>query len=99
MNMAKLKKPKQIFPIVEVLWEDITSQDGGWIKPGHDNIDPCMMTSVGYLVMDTPAYIVYASDLAEDGTTNGRTQVPRANVKQIKILRKVRNAKIPPVQN
>ena len=97
--MPKLKQPKQIYPIALILWEDITSQDGGWIKPGHDNIDPCMMTSVGYLVMDTPAYIVYASDLAEDGTTNGRTQVPRANVKQIKILRKVRNAKVQAVQS
>ena len=89
--MSKLKKPKQIYPIVEVLWEDISQQDGGWIKPGHNGIEPCLMTSVGYLVTDTPEYIVYASDLAQDGTTNGRTQVPRANVRSMKIIRKVRN--------
>lgn len=86
----KLKKPKQIFPIVQVIWEDITTQDG-WIKPGHANIDPCIMSSIGYLVIDNPDYIVYASDLAEDGTTNGRTQVPRGNVRSIRVLRKVPN--------
>lgn len=79
------------YPIVEIVWEDIGSPSG-WIKPGHDSIttDPVLITSVGYLVMDTPEYIVYASDVAHDGDINGRTQVPRGNVKKIKILRKVK---------
>ena len=91
----KLKKPKQIYPIVEILWEDITSQENGWIKGAHQiSIEPALVTSVGYLVVDDPNYIVYASDLDQDGTTNGRTQIPRANVKQIRIMRKVRNVKV-----
>lgn len=84
-----MKKPKQIYPIAEIIWEDIEAQDGGWIKPGHAEIVPCLMSSIGYLVLDNADYVVYASDLAQDGTTNGRTQVPKANVKQVKIIKKV----------
>ena len=84
-----MKGPKQIYPVVMVVWEDIEGQDGGWIKPGHADIVPCLMSSVGYLVLDTEDYIVYASDLAQDGTTNGRTQVPKGNVKSIRVLKKV----------
>ena len=87
--MAKLKNPKQIYPIVKITWEDITEQGGGWVK--DHPLEPCLMSSVGYLIVDQPDYIVYASDLAQDGTTNGRTQVPRVNVKDIQVLRKVPN--------
>lgn len=85
------KKPLHKYPIVEIVWEDIGSP-AGWIKPGHDSItsDPILITSVGYLVMDTPEYIVYASDVANDGDINGRTQVPKGNVKKIKVLRKIK---------
>ena len=89
--MSKNKEPKQIYPIVRVVWEDITEQSGGWVK--DHPLEPCLMSSVGYLIVDQPDYVVYASDLAQDGTTNGRTQVPRVNVKSIKVLRKVKTAK------
>ena len=92
--MAKLKNPKQIYPIALIIWEDITEQGGGWVK--DHPLEPCLMASVGYLLVDQPDYIVYASDLAQDGTTNGRTQVPRVNVKSIKILRKVASDKKSP---
>lgn len=85
--MAKLKTPKQIHPIAQIIWEDITEQSGGWVK--DHPLEPCLMSSVGYLIVDQPDYLVYASDLAQDGTTNGRTQVPRVNIKSVKILRKV----------
>ena len=87
----KIKIPKQIFPIVEILWEDIFGQDTGWIKPGHNEIESCIISSVGYLVVDTKDYIVYASDLDKDGETNGRTQIPKVNIKHIKVLRKAKN--------
>lgn len=90
--MAKTKEPKQIYPIVRITWEDITEQSGGWVK--DHPIEPCLMSSVGYLIVDQPDYIVYASDLAQDGTTNGRTQVPRVNVKSIKVLKKVPQIKV-----
>ena len=84
-----MKKTKQIYPIVEITWEDIEAQDGGWIKPGHTDIVPCLMSSIGYLVLDMDQYVVYASDLAQDGTTNGRTQVPKSNVKSIKVIKAI----------
>ena len=91
----KNKEPKQIYPIVQVVWEDIMAQDGGWVK--DHPLEPCLMSSVGYLIVDQPDYLVYASDLAQDGTTNGRTQVPRVNVRSIKVLRKVPHVKLPNV--
>ena len=93
--MSKNKEPKQIYPIVRVVWEDITEQSGGWVK--DHPLEPCLMSSVGYLIVDQPDYLVYASDLAQDGTTNGRTQVPRVNVRSIKVLRKVPHVKLPNV--
>ena len=92
MAKTKNKDPKQIYPIVLVIWEDITEQGGGWVK--DHPIEPCLMASVGSLLVDQPDYIVYASDLAQDGMTNGRTQVPRVNVKSIKVLRNVPKPKV-----
>ena len=87
--MKKTTKPKQIYPIAEIIWEDIEMQDGGWIKPGHTDIVPCLMTSIGYLVLENDAYVVYASDLAQDGTRKERPQAPKANVRSIRIIRKI----------
>ena len=84
-----MKKFKQLYPIVLIVWEDIELQDGGWIKHGHVDVTPCLMTSVGYLIHNDDNYLIYASDLAEDGTTNGRTQVPKGLVKSVKVLRDI----------
>lgn len=84
------------YSIVQIVWEDIFSPDGGWIRPekANEELKPCLITSVGYLIAENPDYILYASDLADDGTANGVTQIPRSNVKSVKVLRKARqNAK------
>lgn len=91
--------PKQIYPIVQIVWEDILGEDGGWIKPGHNDIVPCLVSSVGYLVLDNENYVVYASDLAHDGETNGRTQVPKSNVKFMKVLKAVPQPRKKKVEN
>lgn len=95
--MSRLRKPKQLYPIVEIVWEDITNHGKGWVAHLEipQEVQPMLISSVGYLVLDTPDYVVYAADLSADGETNDRTQIPRANVKSIKVLRKVKVEKTP----
>ena len=99
--MATPKLPKQKYPIVLLVWEDIYSPDKGWIKPekAHEEAAPCLISSVGYLISDTSDYVFYASDIADDGTANGVTQVPRGNVRHMKVIRNVKEkaTKVPSV--
>jgi hypothetical protein len=79
--------------MAEIVWEDITGHEGGWEARDKVKIESADVHSIGFLIVDNPDYIVYASDVDENGLTNGRTQVPRANVKYLKIFRKVPSAK------
>jgi hypothetical protein len=80
------------FPLVEVRWDDAASLDHGWVDPGEEKPAPQIATTVGFLVTDTPDYVVIAS--TTDGTwVNGRFQIPRGMVKAIKPLRKKRASK------
>lgn len=99
----KIKRPKQIYPLVEVIWEDIGEHEGGWISKA-DIIKPILMLSIGFLVADTDEHIVIAMDLCSDGTTNQRAQLPKGVIKKLKILRKAyvekqRKKTIQPIQN
>ena len=47
-----------------------------------------MVLSVGFLIVDEPEHIIIAQDVDDNGGHNGRTQIPRGMVKQMKILRK-----------
>jgi hypothetical protein len=50
-----------------------------------------MVLSVGFLVVDTPDHIIIAQDIDEDGSHNGRTQIPRGMVRKMRMLRKKDN--------
>lgn len=79
-------KPKQPYPIVAVIWDDATALDG-WTD-GNDELRPCLVLSVGFLVKKTKHHIVLAQDLAPDGQQCGRGQIPLGMVKRIKVLKK-----------
>jgi hypothetical protein len=74
------------YPIVLVVWDDATEIDG-WSE-GDDEIKPCLVQSVGYLVRKTKHHIVLAQDIAPDGMQCGRGQIPRGMVKNIEVLKK-----------
>ena len=82
----KTKRPKQPFPLVEVIWDDATALDG-W-SSGDEDIKPCLVLSVGFLVQKTKAHIILAQDIAHDKSRCGRGQIPRGMVKKINVLRK-----------
>jgi hypothetical protein len=73
--------------MVEVIWDDAAGFRDGW-KDKTDPIEPQLALSVGFLLIDTPDHIIIAGDTDERGAHNGRTQIPRGMVKQIKILKK-----------
>jgi hypothetical protein len=74
------------FSIVMVVWDDATELDG-WTD-GDEEIKPCLVYSVGYLVRKTKDHIVLAQDIAADGMQCGRGQIPRGMVRKITTLRK-----------
>jgi len=83
-----MKNPKidLHYPMVLIIWDDASGFRHGWM----DKVDeprPQLVMSVGFLIKDTPDYIIYASDTDTDGAHNGRTQIPRGMVKKIQILR------------
>lgn len=81
-----MKLPAQLFDIVEVGWDDSAAQEPEWIK--EISVEAHMIRSVGFLVYCKRDYVVIAQDLDENGQHNGRTQIPRAMVKRMTVLRK-----------
>lgn len=78
--------PPLCFPIVEVTWDDAAAQKPEWTD--EVDIGNNLVRSVGYLVYCKRDYVVIAQDLDGDGEHNGRTQIPRGMVRQLKVLKK-----------
>ena len=70
-----------------VQWDDAAGLRDGW-KASHEKPSPYIALSSGWLIHDGPDHIVIAQDTDEEGSHNGRTQIPRGMVKHIKVLRK-----------
>ena len=85
--VTKLKRPKRHYPLVEIWWLDTTAMDNGW-KSKVEQVDPVLVTSVGFLVAEDPEHYIIAMDVAPDKEHNQRSQIPRGMVKYFKILRK-----------
>ena len=83
-----MKRPKQIYPLVEVLWDDATEIKGWKEEHEEEELKPCMILSVGFLVKQTKSHVVIAQDLSDDHMRNGRSQIPRGMVKRLKVIKK-----------
>lgn len=81
-----MKRPKQQYPLVEVWWDDAAGLDGGW-KAKMDKLEPQIIMSVGFVIVDNEQYLIIAQDTDAEGSHNGRTQIPRGMVKNIRLLR------------
>jgi hypothetical protein len=80
--------PKRLYPLVEVLWDDATELKDWKEEHEEEDLKPCLILSVGFLVKQTKSHVVICQDLSYDGMRNGRSQIPRGMVKQIKVLQK-----------
>ena len=83
----KVSRPRQHYPMVEVVWDDAAGLKDGWTAK-HEKPEPYIALSIGFLIHDGPDHILIAQDTDESGSHNGRTQIPRGMVKHIKVLRK-----------
>ena len=80
--------------LVEVRWFDITSYPG-WHSDDNWEVTEC--ASVGFVVRETKIDLAIAQDMADiNDETNEAEQcgnvmlIPKANIRRIKILRRVR---------
>ena len=83
----KNRRPYQHYPLCEIVWDDAAGFRDGW-KDKIEPLTPQLVLSVGFIIVDTPEYIIYASDTDLNGSHNGRTQIPRGMIQSIKVLRK-----------
>ena len=83
----KVKRPFQRWPMVEVTWNDAAELTSGWSDELEKDV-PQLALSVGFLIHESKEHIVIAQDIDEHGHHNGRSQIPRGMVKQLKVLRK-----------
>ena len=88
----KLKRPAQLYDLVEVWWDDASALKHGWEEKDAD-LKPQMVLSVGFLIKETDDHILIAQDIDPQGMHNGRTQIPRGMVKNIKVLKREDGAK------
>lgn len=87
----KLKRPKQAFPLVEVIWDDASTLAGTWKSKEEfekEPLTPQLMLSIGFLIKETDDYIVIAMDLDNEGGHASRSQIPKGMVKKMRVLRK-----------
>lgn len=80
-------RPKQVYPLVEVVWMDASDMPSGWTDR-LDHVAPAMALSVGFLLAKKNGQLVLAQDQDADGHHNGRSQIPLGMVRKIKVLRK-----------
>lgn len=81
-----MKRPRQHYALVEVIWEDCAGMDSGWAKT--IKVNPVLIRSAGFLVLCDKNHVVIATDTCGEGEHNGRTQIPKGMVKEMKILRR-----------
>ena len=87
--MAPWKKFKEPYPYVEVWWSDAASLDAGWLeshewakeKKGHQ-----IVCSRGWLIEETEDFIFYCCDVGPKGETNGRGQILKKMVLEIRYV-------------
>lgn len=87
----KLKRPKQKYPLVEVIWDDATSLSQGWKNKDEfakEELVPEIVLSVGFVVKETDDHLILAMDTDSDGDHASRSQIPKGMIKKIKVLKK-----------
>lgn len=88
----KIKRPRQHFDLVEVLWDDASAIDGGWVDKDEEyEVSHKLVLSVGFLTQETPEHIIISLDTDNEGAKCGSSQIPRGMVKKIRVLRKKDN--------
>lgn len=85
--MKSSTSPKILYDIVLVDWDDASGIRHGWAAKS-EKVEAYVARSVGFLIKETLEHIIIAQDTDEEGSHNGRSQIPKGMVKKMKVLRK-----------
>lgn len=75
------------FKLLEIKWDDASFDDGWEADKDKEELTPQVAISVGFLIRETKDHLLLASTHDEEGSTNGRFQIPKKmiiNRKEIK---------------
>lgn len=77
------------FPLLEILWDDAATSHG-WEQANDIKPEVEIAVTVGFLVKETAEHVVIASTVGEDGSCNGRIQVPKKMIRKRRTIRKAK---------
>ncbi len=84
---------KNPYPLVEIIWDDATSNTETWVKL-EDICEPCRINTTGWLVKETKAAVTIAGSVGgneQSTATVGNTMtIPRGMIFSRKTLNKPR---------
>ena len=84
-----MKRP--LSRIVEVLWDDITSHNAGWVDrdTAIANAQLTTVYTVGYVLEDTPRILKLAmmQAMANDGEVGVTCTIPKGVIRRMKTLK------------
>lgn len=72
------------FPLVELVWDDAQA-DPSWTDPKDMLPQPALVTTVGFLVKESDAYVVIASTY-EDTDVVATMQIPKGMIVSRKVI-------------
>lgn len=73
--------------IARVIWHDAHDQSETWMDITEIDGDPCVVTSVGYLIeASKPAHIVLAQSVTDQTTIDNVVAIPLGMVQSIEEL-------------
>jgi hypothetical protein len=89
---------KEIYPFVEIVWDDAASNVNSWVSP-QDLAKPERILSRGWLVREDDTYVVVAASIVAEGTieddVSNTTCIPKGMIvdrSELKFSRKRKNA-------
>jgi hypothetical protein len=73
--------------IVSVVWLDAHAASDGWFDIDDLDVEPCSVTTIGWLIADAkPDHVTVAQSLADDGELYAVFCIPIGMVKQVVVL-------------
>jgi hypothetical protein len=83
-----MKKPmhlSKMFDLVTIHWDDASALDHGWIDPTEQKLTQKIVRTTGYVGSITEEHIALHHTNDSDVFLNGAFQVPRVNIKKIRL--------------
>lgn len=77
------------FQLIEIHWDDAAT-DHGWEHSDDVVASENIAITIGWLVKENDKHLVIASTVCDDGSCNGRINIPKGMVVKKKVLRGIK---------